>query len=70
MTHRNSMPITDKSYVVVTVECSRCKVQQKIHIAARSTFARPADERIRCINCDHSFKVRVADKIVRGPFPK
>jgi hypothetical protein len=62
--------VTDKSYIAVTVECSRCKVQQKIHIAARTEFAQLAGERVRWINCDHSFKVTVADKIIGGPFPE
>jgi len=60
----------DKSYVVVNVECSRCKVQQKIHVASRSGYAPLVQGRVRCINCDHPFQVAVADEIISGPFPK
>jgi hypothetical protein len=47
--------MAEKGYVVVAVECSRCKVQQNVHIAARLGLVHPADERVRCINCDHFF---------------
>ena len=57
-----------KEYEVVVVECPRCKVQQKLHIAARAGLKFTGSEIISCINCDHQFKVTIPDKIVGGPF--
>lgn len=57
-----------KEYVVMTVECPRCKTKQKVHVAARNG-AQSDGERIPCLNCDHSFKIAVSDRIVAGPFP-
>jgi hypothetical protein len=61
--------MADTHYIIVTVECSACKMKQKIHVAARPGFAQKADERIPCINCGYHFAVSVLDKIIRGPFP-
>jgi hypothetical protein len=61
--------MADECFVVVRVECPRCKTKQKIHVAARSGPTVLADERIQCIQCDHHFNVRVLDKIIGGPFP-
>jgi transcription elongation factor Elf1 len=58
-----------KLYVVVKLECPRCKTQQKVHIAAGLGLRQTGGERISCINCDHYFKVPIPDKIIRGPFP-
>jgi hypothetical protein len=62
--------IADKRYVVMTVECPRCRIEQKVHVAVRVGFGQMGNERIQCINCDHPFKVTVADRIIRGPFPR
>lgn len=57
-----------KQYVVMTVECPRCKVRQKIHVAARNGVP-ILGEMATCINCDHNFKITITDKVVAGPFP-
>jgi hypothetical protein len=59
----------EKVHVVVALVCPRCKTQQNVHIAVRSTFAQAGGERCSCINCDHHFKVTIPTKIIRGPFP-
>jgi transcription elongation factor Elf1 len=56
-----------KRYVVMTVECPRCKTKQKVHVAA-SNGARRGDM-IPCLNCNSRFKVTIPDRIIRGPFP-
>jgi hypothetical protein len=57
-----------KEYIVMKMECPRCKTEQKIHVAARNGEQKSYD-RIPCINCDNHFKVTVPDRIVGGPFP-
>ena len=66
--HRRSI-ILDKDYDVIIVECPRCKVEQKVHVSARPPLGVTGNERVRCINCDHHFEVKIPDKIIRGPFP-
>jgi phage FluMu protein Com len=61
--------MADERYVVMTVECPRCKTKQKVHVAARTGGAQMGDQTIRCIKCDKDFDVMVTDKILRGPFP-
>jgi hypothetical protein len=61
--------MADERFVVMPVECPRCKTKQKIHVAARSGPTVMADGRIQCIQCDLHFNVTVPDKIIRGPFP-
>jgi hypothetical protein len=61
--------MTDKRYVIVTVECPRCKTKQKVHVTVRVGFGQMNDEAIRCLNCDSHFNAAVPDKILRGPFP-
>jgi phage FluMu protein Com len=61
--------MADERYVVMTVECPRCKTKQKIHVATRTGFAQMGDQPIRCIRCNTHFKVTVPDRIIRGPFP-
>jgi hypothetical protein len=58
-----------KLYVVLTLECTRCKTLQKVHIAARAGFGQTGGERVSCIKCDNHFKVTIPDRIIRGPFP-
>jgi hypothetical protein len=55
--------------VVMTVECSRSKTIQKIHVALRTGPSQVADETIPCLNCNNRFNVTVPDKIIRGRFP-
>jgi hypothetical protein len=57
-----------KQYIVMKVECPRCKTEQKVHVAARDGAQR-SSERIPCIQCNNRFKVMVPDRIVGGPFP-
>jgi hypothetical protein len=59
----------EKSYLVIIVECARCKTKQKIHIANGPEVAQKGNEKIPCINCDHRFEVTIPDKFIRGPFP-
>ena len=61
--------MADEHYIVMTVECLRCKTKQKIHVAARSRFAQMGSQTIPCIKCEKDFDVMVPDKILRGPFP-
>jgi hypothetical protein len=61
--------MSDKNYLVMTVECARCQTKQKIHIANRPESAQTGSEMILCINCDYPFKVKVPDRFIRGPFP-
>ena len=56
-------------YVVMTVECSRCKTKQKIHVVLRTEPKPVGDQTIQCIQCDLNFNVTVPDKVIRGPFP-
>lgn len=56
-------------YVVVSVECPRCKTRQKLHVAAWTESARLESDRVPCINCGEHFKVMLPEKIVAGPFP-
>jgi len=53
----------------MTIECPRCKVRQKIHVAMRSEVAPLGSQYMFCINCKSEFDVKVPDKIVGGPFP-
>jgi transcription elongation factor Elf1 len=66
MPHGGSI-VKDKYYNVITVECPRCKVEQKVHVAARPGAPR-SEEWVSCINCDHHFKVTIPDRIVDRPF--
>jgi hypothetical protein len=61
--------MADKRYVMVAVQCPRCKTKQKVHVAARPGFGLVENERISCINCNDHFKVAVPDRIIDGPFP-
>jgi hypothetical protein len=61
--------MSDKRYLIMTVECARCKTKQKIHIANRSEVAQKGDEKVPRINCHHRFEVKIPDKFIRGPFP-
>ena len=56
-------------YVVMTVECPRCKTKQKVHVNARTGISQMGDQAIPCLKCDNHFDVMVPDKIIRGPFP-
>jgi phage FluMu protein Com len=61
--------MADEHYIVMTVECQRCKTKQKVHVATQSGVGQMSDQTIRCIKCDKDFDVLVPDKILRGPFP-
>ena len=60
--------MADKPYVVMTVECPRCKTKQKVHVAARTGFAQMGGQTTECLICIDYFKVTVPDRIVGGPF--
>jgi hypothetical protein len=68
MPHGDSV-MSNQLYIVKTVECTRCRTKQKIHVAARPGPTVMGDPRISCIKCDLHFKVSVPDRIVAGPFP-
>jgi hypothetical protein len=61
--------VGNERYVVMTVECQRCKTKQKVHVAAHTGPSQMASEIIRCLNCDNHFVVTLPDRIVDGPFP-
>jgi phage FluMu protein Com len=61
--------MAEERYVVMTVECPRCKTKQKVHVAARTGFPQMGGQTIPCIRCNTHFKVTVPDRIIRGPFP-
>ena len=61
--------MADERYVVMTVECPRCKTKQKVHVNARVGISQMGGQAIPCLKCDHHFNVMVPDKILRGPFP-
>lgn len=61
--------MANSHYVVVSVECPRCKTVQKLHIAAWTEAAQLASDRVPCVNCGDRFKVMLPEKIVAGPFP-
>jgi hypothetical protein len=56
-------------FIVIPVECPRCKVRQKVHVAARPDTKLIIDKTIQCLNCGNYFKANISDKIVAGPFP-
>lgn len=60
--------MADERYMIVTVECSSCKMKQNFHVLARAEW-RMASARIRCNNCGYHFDVSLSDEILRGPFP-
>ena len=56
-------------YVVTTVQCPRCKTNQKVHVSTNGDGLQMADQTIPCVQCDIYFKVPVRNRIIRGPFP-
>jgi transposase-like protein len=60
--------VANERYVVMTVECPRCKTKQKVHVSTSVGGAQVDDQKIPCIKCDNDFKVTVPDRIIRGPF--
>jgi transposase-like protein len=61
--------MANERYVLMTVECPRCKTNQKVHVAITTGGAEESEEKILCLNCNRSFKVTLPDKIIRGPYP-
>lgn len=60
--------MTNERYVVIPVECPRCKTKQKVHVKATG-ISGMGEQTVRCIMCNDPFRVAVPDKIIRGPFP-
>jgi hypothetical protein len=56
-------------YVVMKVECPRCKTKQKVHVNARPGISAMGEQTVPCLLCNIHFKVNVPDRIIRGPFP-
>jgi hypothetical protein len=61
--------VANERYTVIPVECPRCKIKQKIHVALRSAAAMERTEEIQCLNCKGRFNVTIPDTLIRGPFP-
>jgi hypothetical protein len=61
--------MADKLYVVMALECPRCKTKQKVHVATPAGLALTGGQTIQRIKCDIHFKVSVSGRIIRGPFP-
>lgn len=40
-------------FVVVTLQCPRCRAQQMVHIATPLGFLQAGSEKAICINCNH-----------------
>jgi hypothetical protein len=60
--------MADERFVVMTVECTHCKTNQTVRVAAKPGFAQMGDQSVRCINCKEEFAVMVPDRIIGGPF--
>jgi hypothetical protein len=58
-----------KDHVVVTLHCLRCKTPQRIHIAASPGVRQISGEMVPCISCENRIKVKIPNRIIRGPFP-
>ncbi len=61
--------MADERYVVMKVECSRCKTKQKVHVNTRPDISQMGDQTVLCLQCSNPFKVMLPDKIIRGPYP-
>jgi hypothetical protein len=61
--------MANEQYVVMTVECSRCKTKQKVHVSTIIGGAQMGEQKISCLRCNNRFNVTVPEKILRGPFP-
>jgi uncharacterized metal-binding protein YceD (DUF177 family) len=62
--------MADERYVVMTVECSRCKTKQKVHVDTPTGLPpKIGDQTVPCVRCGDHFKVTLPDRIIRGPFP-
>ncbi len=57
--------MADEHYIVMTVECQRCKTKRKVHVAARTGFAQMGSQTIPCISCNKHFRVTVPATRVR-----
>ena len=62
--------MADEHYIVMTVECPRCKTKQKVHVNTRAGLPpKVGDQTVPCLKCDNRFEATVPDRIIRGPFP-
>ena len=61
--------MANEHYVVIMVECSRCKTKQKIHVSITLGGIEYGPQAIRCLKCDNHISVTVSDRIIDGPFP-
>ena len=61
--------VPNEHYIVMTVECPRCKTKQKVHVSTSIGGAQKGDQIIPCLICNGLFKATVPDRIIRGPFP-
>ena len=61
--------MAEDRYLVMTVQCSRCKTKQKVHVNARTGLAQMSNQMVLCLLCNNPFKMMLPDKIIRGPFP-
>ena len=61
--------MANERYVVMTVECSQCKANQKVHVSTSTGGAQLGIQIIRCINRNKRFNLTVTDRVISGPFP-
>jgi hypothetical protein len=61
--------VANEHYVVMTVECPRCKTKQKVHVSTSLGGAQVGNQIIPCLICNGLFKVTVPGRIILGPFP-
>jgi hypothetical protein len=62
--------MANEHYVVSTVECPRCKTNQKVHVSTSNGGEQTVFQTIPCIRCDNHFRATVPNRIIRGPFPE
>jgi len=66
---RTESAVVNEHYVVMTVECPRCKTKQRVHVADPIGPAQMVDQMIACLDCNTRFRLTLPNRIIRGPFP-
>ena len=57
-----------RSYIPMTISCSRCKQEQVVHTQAHTGSWQMAHQSVRCVTCGQYFDVMLPDVIIGGPF--
>jgi hypothetical protein len=60
--------MTKLPYVVMTVECTNCQHEQKVHVRAGEKFAQVVEQTVVCEACRKPFGVTLPDEIVSAEF--